>query len=140
MENTQNQPNELPEDVQQLVTKLFELARTEGAEAAATLGAYIDQGVDVNLRNQEGNTLLMLAAYNGATEVLEALIARGADVNELNERGQSPLAGAIFKREDLVIEQLILAGADPLAGHPTAVDCAKMFGREDLLTRFGAGE
>lgn len=140
MENTQNQPAELPEDVQQLVTRLFDLARTEGEEAATTLGAYVDQGVDVNLRNQDGNTLLMLAAYNGAVEVLKALIDRGADVDELNGRGQSPLAGAIFKREDAVVDLLIDAGADPLAGHPTAVECARMFGREDLLSRFGAGE
>lgn len=140
MENTQNQPTELPEDVQQLVTRLFDLARTEGAEAATTLGAYVDQGVDVNLRNQDGNTLLMLAAYNGAVEALKALIERGADVNELNGRGQSPLAGAIFKREDAVVDLLIDAGADPGAGHPTAVECARMFGREDLLGRFGAGE
>lgn len=140
MENTHNQPAELPEDVQQLVTKLFDLARTEGEEAATILGAYIDQGVDVELKNQDGNTLLMLAAYNGAAEALAALIARGGNVNQLNDRGQSPLAGAIFKREDTVIDLLIDAGADPLAGHPTAIDCAKMFGRDDLLARLGAGE
>ena len=77
----------------------------------------------------------MLAAYKGNTELVQALIAAGADVNLLNDRGQSPLAGAIFKKEDAVIDALIAAGADPQAGQPTALDTARMFGREDLVTK-----
>ena len=62
------------------------------------------------------------------------LVERGADVNRLNDRGQSPVAGAVFKGEDDVVAALVRGGADPLAGHPTAVDTARMFGRPDLLT------
>ena len=29
---------------------------------------------------------------------------------------------------------LVAGGADATAGHPTAVDAARMFGREDLLS------
>ncbi|MGD7002089.1 ankyrin repeat domain-containing protein [Corynebacterium halotolerans] len=140
MDNTQNQPTEIPDDVQELANKIFELSRTPGQEAAETLGAYVDHGVNVDLMNHEGNSLLMLAAYNGATEVLAALIERGADVDKLNDRHQSPLAGAIFKKEDAVIDMLLDAGADPMVGLPTAVDCAKMFARTDLLDRFGVAE
>ncbi|ALC06509.1 ankyrin repeat-containing protein [Corynebacterium deserti GIMN1.010] len=128
--------SQLPDDVQELVNKIFGLAREGGAEAAETLGAYVDSGVDVDLSNQDGNSLLMLAAYAGQVDVVKALIARGADVNRVNNRNQAPLAGAIFKKEDAVIEALIEAGADPLAGTPTALDTAKMFGREDLVARF----
>ncbi|BAU96682.1 ankyrin repeat-containing protein [Corynebacterium suranareeae] len=127
---------QLPDDVQELVTKIFGLAREGGANSAATLGAYVDNGVDVNLSNQDGNTLLMLAAYAGHVEVVQALIDRGADVNRVNNRNQTPLAGAIFKKEDAVIEALLAAGADPKAGTPSAIDTAKMFGREDLVERF----
>lgn len=140
MDTTSTQPGEIPEDVQQLATELFNLARTGDGEAAQTLAGIIDQGVNVDLMNHEGNTLLMLAAYNGSVDVLKVLIDRGADINQLNDRGQSPLAGAIFKKEDEVIDVLIDAGADPRAGHPTAVDCAKMFGRDDLLARLSSGE
>jgi hypothetical protein len=82
----------------------------------------------------------MLAAYHGHAEVVRALVARGADVNRLNDRGQSPVAGAVFKGEDDVVRALVDGGADPVAGHPTAVDTARMFGREDLLTVLSPSE
>lgn len=140
MDTTSTQPGEIPEDVQQLATELFNLARTGSGDAAQVLAGVIDQGINVDLMNHEGNTLLMLAAYNGSVEVLKMLIERGANVDQLNDRGQSPLAGAIFKKEDEVIDVLIDAGADPQVGHPTAVDCARMFGRDDLLARLNTGE
>lgn len=129
---------QLPEDVQDLVDRLFGMARGGGPEAAELLATYVDNGLDVNLRNQDGNSLLMIAAYSGHPEVVSALIGRGADVDGVNNRNQTPLAGAIFKKEDAVIDVLLEAGADPLLGTPNAVDTAKMFGREDLTARFGS--
>jgi ankyrin repeat protein len=120
-----------PEDgVGELATRLFAMAR-EGD--AATLAAYVDAGVPVNLANDKGDTLVMLAAYHGHPAAVTALVERGADVNRLNDQGQAPLAGAVFKGEDDVVRVLVAAGADPRAGHPTAVDTARMFGRDDLL-------
>lgn len=127
---------EIPQDVQELATQLFDMARRGDRD----LLAVIDEGLNVDLMNQDGNTLLMLAAYSGQAELVRGLIERGADVNRLNDRGQSPLAGAIFKKEDGVIDALIDAGADPTIGHPTALDCARMFGRDDLLGRLGVEE
>lgn len=133
----ENQPeDQLPDDLQDLANRLFEAARSGNAE----LITYIDSGVPVDLANHEGNTFLMLAAYAGHAALVTALAERGADPNRLNDRGQSPLAGAVFKKEDDVIEALLHAGADPLAGSPTAVDTAKLFGREDLVSRFTADE
>lgn len=126
--------NPLPDDVQELVTRLFDMARS----GDLTLVEYVRQGVDANLKNQDGNSFLMLAAYSGHPDLVRGLLKVGADPNALNERGQSPLAGVIFKKEDEVIDVLIEAGADPLAGHPTAVDTAKMFGRDDLLGRLSS--
>lgn len=96
------------------------------------LVAYLDAGVPVNLANDKGDTLVMLAAYHGHVDVVIALVERGADVNRLNNRNQSPLAGAIFKGEDEVVRALVDAGADPAAGHPTAIEAADLFGRTDL--------
>jgi ankyrin repeat protein len=120
-----------PEDgVGELATRLFAMAR-EGD--AATLAAYVDAGVPVNLANDKGDTLVMLAAYHGHPAAVTALVERGADVNRLNDQGQAPLAGAVFKGEDDVVRVLVAAGANPRAGHPTAVDTARMFRRDDLL-------
>lgn len=128
---TDQQPAELPEEVQELVTRLFAMAR----EGDLDLIEYIRQGVDPNLSNQDGNSFLMLAAYAGHAPLVRELIRVGADPDRANERGQTPIAGVIFKGEEEVLEVLLEAGADPHAGHPTAIDAAKMFGREDLLSR-----
>ncbi|AQA24899.1 ankyrin repeats family protein [Rhodococcus sp. MTM3W5.2] len=121
--------------LQEIAERVFGAAR-EGD--AATIAAYVDAGVPVNLTNGAGDTLVMLAAYHGHVEVVQLLIDRGADVDRLNDRGQSPVAGAIFKGEEAVVRALAAAGADPNAGHPTAVDSAKMFGREDYLLLWGS--
>lgn len=123
-----------PADVSELAGRVFTMARDGDA---ASLAAYVDAGVPVNLTNDSGDTLVMLAAYHGHAAAVRALVARGADVNRLNDRGQAPVAGAVFKGEDDVVRALVEGGADPLAGHPTAVDTARMFGREDLLGVLG---
>jgi len=117
-------------DVRELATRVFDMARDGDA---ASLAAYLDAGVPVDLTNEKGDTLVMLAAYHGHADAVAVLAARGADLDRLNDRGQAPVAGAVFKGEDAVVRVLVEAGADPLAGHPTAVDTARMFGREDLL-------
>ncbi|MCC3322307.1 ankyrin repeat domain-containing protein [Gordonia bronchialis] len=102
-----------------------------------TLVAYVDAGVPVNLRNQSGDTLLMLAAYHGHAGTVEALIQRGADVGLANDKGQTPLAGAVFKGHDDVVAALVAAGADPQAGTPSAAQAATMFGRADYTGLWG---
>ncbi|MFH8481167.1 ankyrin repeat domain-containing protein [Streptomyces sp. NPDC018055] len=122
-------------EVVELATKVFGLARTGETEA---LAAYVDAGVPADLTNDRGDSLLMLAAYHGHAGAVAALVARGADPDRANDRGQTPLAGAVFKGEDAVIDALLAAGADPTAGTPSARDTAQMFGKADLLERFGA--
>ncbi|MET7637349.1 ankyrin repeat domain-containing protein [Streptomyces sp. NPDC005438] len=127
-----NEPAHDPE-VLQLATRIFELARHGDRD---TLAAYVDAGVPVNLTNERGDSLLMLASYHGHASSVTALLERGADANRANDRGQTPLAGAVFKGEDEVLEALLAGGADPLAGQPSALETARMFEREDLVRRF----
>lgn len=124
----------MDQELQEFATKLFDLARA----GDLTLMDYIGQGVNVNLVNDKGQSFLMLASYHGQAELTRRLIEAGADVNLLNDSGQSPLGGVIFKKEEQLISLLLEHGADPLAGSPSAVDVARMFGRDDLLARFGA--
>ena len=109
---------------------MFDAAR---AGDAATLAEYVDAGAPANLTNGSGDTLVMLAAYHGHADAVRVLAERGADLDRLNDKGQSPLAGAVFKGADDVVRVLSEAGADPQLGHPTAIDTAKMFGREEYL-------
>ncbi len=122
-------------EVVELATKIFDLARRGRTEE---LVAYVDAGVPANLTNDRGDTLVMLAAYHGHAEAVRALLARGAEADRANDRGQTPLAGAVFKGEREVVQALVDGGADPLAGTPSAVDTARMFGKTELLDLFGA--
>ncbi|MER0240606.1 ankyrin repeat domain-containing protein [Streptomyces sp. HSW2009] len=123
-------------EVLQLAGKVFDLARHGDTD---TLAAYVDAGVPVNLTNDRGDALLMLAAYHGHARAVEALLTRGADADGANDRGQTPLAGAVFKGEDEVVRLLVQHGADPAAGTPSAVEAAQVFGRPDLLGLFAEG-
>ncbi|MER5967469.1 ankyrin repeat domain-containing protein [Streptomyces sp. NPDC002057] len=122
-------------EVIELASKVYDLARTGDADA---LAAYVDAGVPVNLTNEQGHTLVMLAAYHGHADAVSALLARGADADRANDRGQTPLAGAVFKGEDAVIRALLAGGANPEAGTPSAVDTARMFGKDELVELFGS--
>ncbi|MCW2689066.1 MAG: hypothetical protein JWR37_3956 [Mycobacterium sp.] len=125
---------ETDEPIIELASRLFDMARNGDA---ATLAAYLDAGVPVDLTNSSGDTLVMLAAYHGHPAAVQVLTRRGADVNRPNDRGQTPLAGAVFKGEDEVVRLLVEAGADPAAGAPSAVDTAAMFGQSGYLELFG---
>lgn len=131
-----NEPAHDPE-VLQLAGKIFELARHGDTD---TVAAYVDSGVPPNLRNDKGDTLVMLAAYHGHADTVRALLERGADPGRGNDRGQTPLAGAVFKGADEVVRTLLEAGADPAAGQPSAIDTARMFDRKELLRLFGVEE
>ena len=122
--------SEPSEEMVEFAGRLFDMARTGATDA---LRAYVAAGVSPNLTNGSGDTLLMLAAYHGHAATVRALLDGGADPNRGNDRGQSPLAGAVFKGEDEVVRVLVAAGADPAGGSPTALDTARLFGREDLV-------
>lgn len=124
---------EIPDDVRELASRLFDMARN----GDATLLDYLNHGVDADLANEDGNTLLMLAAYNGHAELVGGLAEKGASIDKPNERGQTPLAGAVFKKYEGVVEKLIAAGADPHAGHPSALATAQMFEMAPMLRLFG---
>lgn len=127
-------PEETRADIAELAGRLFTMARDGDAES---LKAYLDAGVPVDLNNEAGDTLVMLAAYHGHPCTVRMLVGKGADVNRPNEKGQTPLAGAVFKGEDEVVRELVEGGADPHGGHPSAIDAARMFGREDYLGLLG---
>jgi len=110
-----------------------ELARQGKTEE---LSAQLKQGVGVDLRDEKGNTLLMLASYHGKATTVAMLLKSGATVDLRNAKGQTPLGGVAFKGYADIATLLLDAGADPLAdqGGSTPVDYATLFGRQEILT------
>lgn len=132
---TQSNTNTLPAETVEFAHRMFEAAR--GGNTELILQA-VDKGLPVNLTNEKGNTLLMLAAYAGHVELTKGLLQRKADPNRLNDLGQSMIAGAVFKSHDEVVRVLVEAGADPRIGKPTAIEAAHIFGRKELMEVLGA--
>ena len=119
----------------ELAGRVFDLAR---AGATEELAAYVDAGVPVNLTNDKGDTLLILAAYHDHPETVGALLDRGADHSRANDRGQTALAAAVFRQSTDTVARLLAAGADPDAGSPSARATAVFFelpAMVDLLDR-----
>jgi ankyrin repeat protein len=109
--------------------RVFDLARDGDAE---TLARYVDAGLPVDLTNDKGDTLLILAAYHGRSAAVDALLARGADPARVNDRGQSALVAAVFRQSEPVVRALLAAGADPDQGNPSARATAEFYGLPEM--------
>ncbi|GAA6044293.1 hypothetical protein JCM8097_008683 [Rhodosporidiobolus ruineniae] len=118
-------PESLPQEAIAYAQQFFTAARTGAVDV---LRAPLEAGLPSNLTNENGDTLLMLAAYHGHPEVVKLLLQHGADPDRLNDRSQSPLSGAIYKQEREVVRLLLGADANPDLGTPTAWQTTKMFG------------
>src|SRR5262249_37502551 len=90
-----------------MAAELVTAIRNADAQVARKL---LENGTDVNARDAEGNTPLILAAFYASPECLELLIAKGADVNAANRAGATPLIRAATDYEKTRL--LVAAGAN----------------------------
>lgn len=113
--------------------RVFQYARLGHAEELSEL---FGQGLPANLCNDKGDSLLMLAAYNGQAETARVILEHGGDPELANVRGQTPLAGAAFKG-DMAVAALLLAHGAAVdgtgSGTRTALMTAAMFNRTDMV-------
>jgi ankyrin repeat protein len=100
------------------------------------LEEMLRHGLPPNLADAKGNTLLMLASYNGWMETSRMLLKNGAEVDRRNDRGQTPLGGVAFKGYTDIVALLLQHGADIDAdngGGMTPLMFAAMFGRTTVV-------
>ena len=138
----ENEPQPaLDDDTLAFAHRIFGYTR---AGQAAELKELLAMGLPPNLRNEKGDSLLMLACYHGHLDVARALLEHGGDPELMNDRGQTPLAAAAFKGDAATVRLLLEHGAN-VDGHGpdgrTALTVAAMFNRVeivDLLLAHGA--
>ncbi len=78
--------------------------------------AWLDEGeTSVDAVSPDGFTLLALAAFFGAAEVVDLLIERGADARAASTHamGVGPLHASIARGDFAITRKLLAAGADP---------------------------
>ena len=109
--------------------ELFDACEHNNVEKAREA---IEKGANVNAKDKDGSTPLMIAvfmiaAFNGNVELAKLLIERKADVNAKDNNGWTPLIEAAFHGNVELVKLLIKAGADVNAKNNyerTALDIA----------------
>lgn len=91
-------------------TALHHAARGGNTEILADL--LKNPTVDVNARNDAGETPLMIAAREGEAAAVRLLLAHGADVNRQGRSGETPLSEAARLGRIVIVEALLAGGAD----------------------------
>ena len=121
---------QLDEETLAFAHRMFDLARSGHTDE---LVAQVDAGLPVNLTNDKGDTLLILAAYHAHPDTVTALVQRGADLTRANDRGQTALAAGAFRQSREIVTTLLAAGADPNGGNPSAIATAAFFDLPEML-------
>ena len=76
------------------------------------VGELLESGMDVDQRDSDGNTPLIMAAMAGKTEVARLLIERGADVDAKSNSGSAAIHSAAFLGHQGVVKLLVENDAD----------------------------
>ena len=90
-------------------SKFFEAVGRGDSEGVRLLLAL---GADVNQRDSNGRTALMVAVTFGDGEMVRHLLAAGADVNLPNSDGHTPLLHAVVMNHRDIVRQLLTSSAD----------------------------
>ncbi len=72
----------------------------------------LEQGLDVDKADPDGRTALMMAAFEGYTEVVELLVEYGAEVDRRDSTGRTAMMYASSGPFPQTVELLIQSGAD----------------------------
>jgi ankyrin repeat protein len=87
--------------------------RSAASGDVAAFDLFQAAGIDIDAKDQSGNTALMKAAEAGREEAVERILGLGADPRSLNGVGRDALLLAADKGHEEVARMLLSRGADP---------------------------
>ena len=78
-----------------------------------SLQHLVAAGADLDLKDREGHSALVLALEHSSAEAVSLLLENGADVNTMNNSGVTPLMLSVKKYSTEAVALLLNKGADP---------------------------
>ena len=96
-------------DIQALTEKLF-IAINEGDCCAVE--ELLNQGADLEGKNNYDNTPLYEGVYSNQLLVVECLLNKGAEVNAKGEKGKGPLIRAVLNNNEAMVKLLLAHNAN----------------------------
>ncbi|KAJ0394303.1 hypothetical protein ATCC90586_010304 [Pythium insidiosum] len=113
-------PNEAQADLEKLVAKAIVYARNNNLSG---LEAALDDGVDVNARDNHGNTLFILVCQQGNKKMAKFLLRRGANANLQNMNGNTALHYLVEYKHTELAEYLKSKGASDTIQNAAGLTC-----------------
>lgn len=102
----------------------------------AELSYALARGADITVRDEYGNSPLMVACQNGHSSVVHLLVEHGADLCASNHKGNTPLHFCFaYGFEDLG-KYLITQGADEFAVNEDGLTCYEGLSLAELENNF----
>lgn len=101
--------------------------------------ALIDAGLDVDMDNKYGWTLLHIAIRRDRREMVEYLLEKGADINKTDGVGWTPLMESIMDEMTELCGYLVEKGADTTIANQrgaTAPMLVQKFSRQSMMGFF----
>lgn len=75
------------------------------------LQALLADGVDIGLKDGQGNSAIHFASWHGNVQIIELLLNKGGDINAQNKWGETPLNLAVFFNHEKIVSLLIAQGS-----------------------------
>ncbi len=97
---------------------------------------FVEGGVDIDAKNQDGTTPLQASAWWGHKEIAAFLLEKEANVHVRDNYDWTPLSGAAQQDHYEIVELLLGKGADPNGKDKhgtTAVNLAAGYGRANIV-------
>ena len=107
---TQNSSSQAASEIDEAAKRLFRAIEDGDAQAVDAFIKDADGGGNLEARDANGNTALILAA-EGEVECVRFLLEGGAAVNVANDEGKTPLNIAIEYQDSAIVQMLVNAGA-----------------------------
>ncbi len=110
-------------------------------EILETLFALRADILEIEHKNNLGNTPLALASYNGQSQALEFLIKKGGDIETVNEKGNTPLITAVENNHVDAVKVLLEHNANISTKNNeglTALDIAKKSTNPEMVSLFNS--